>query len=80
MPGPTPSLFFAPDQIVKRNADWGPGGFDTRLGEAWDAFVIDADGWLDVVHHEGPDAVLAAYLGLLDARSSPATATIALPG
>ena len=30
LPGPPPTLFFAPSQIVKREADWGPGVLGRR--------------------------------------------------
>eukprot|EP01035_Chromulina_nebulosa_P007019 gene7019-9459_t len=39
LPGPKPAFFFAPDRIVKRRQDWGPGGLESRYGEAWDRFV-----------------------------------------
>ena len=28
LPGPRPAFFFAPDQMRKRNADWGPSGVE----------------------------------------------------
>ena len=31
LPGPRPTLFFAPAQIKKRNADWGPAGLQQRI-------------------------------------------------
>jgi hypothetical protein len=44
--GPRPVLFFAPAQIKKRNADWGPDGLQQRLdvgGEARDIGVNRGD-------------------------------------
>ena len=65
LPGPKPVLFFAPAQVKKRNADWGPAEFGQRLVAAWHAFRAQvAQGptpWLQVQQHSGPDAVQAAH-------------------
>jgi hypothetical protein len=71
LPGPTPSLFFAPDHIQKRRADWGPGGMEERLADAWARLVEWAEGWLTVVHREGAQACIDTYLELLEGDTSP---------
>jgi len=75
LPGPRPTLFFAPAQIKKRNADWGPQEFGRRLVEAWHAFRARATQgelpWLQVRHHRGPEAVQAAYAQVLAGRGDP---------
>ena len=75
LPGPRPTLFFAPAQIKKRNADWGSAGLQQRLAEAWLAFmqpVTDAEKpWLRVVHGRGMAAVESTYAALLAGRVSP---------
>ncbi|MGY2222578.1 DUF2855 family protein [Pseudomonas gingeri] len=38
MEGPTPVFFFAPIQIRKRNADWGPGRVSAHIGEGLQRF------------------------------------------
>ncbi len=68
LPGPTPALFFAPDHVQRRVAEWGPSGFDERVGTAWDAFTESAAGWLRIVEHRGPDAVRAAFDEVLEGR------------
>jgi hypothetical protein len=73
MPGPSPVFFFAPDQLRKRAAEWGREGLDRRMAEAWRPFVEWSSGWLRIERGEGPEAVEAAYLELLDGRSDPAT-------
>ena len=35
LPGAKPKMFFAPDQIQKRNQDWGPQKFQAELSAAW---------------------------------------------
>jgi hypothetical protein len=71
LPGPEPKFFFAPDQVRRRTADWGRDGLDSRFAEAWGPFVDWADGWLEVVRREGPEAVKSAYLELLEGRADP---------
>jgi Protein of unknown function (DUF2855) len=72
LPGPQPTVFFAPDRIVKRAADWGPDGLETRLAEAWRPFVEWTGRWLEVVHSRGPEAVERVYRELLEGRTDPA--------
>ena len=64
LPGPEPKFFFAPDQVRRRTADWGREGLDSRFAEAWGPFVDWADGWLEIVRREGPEAVKSAYLSV----------------
>ena len=73
LPGPRPTLFFAPAQIKKRSAPppegWGPDGLAQRLGASWAAFVAAAQQaaqpWVRITHHRGPTAVQLAYQTLL---------------
>ncbi len=79
LPGPRPTLFFAPTQYGKRAAappqGLGVGALQARLAEAWNALmgsVCDPERpWLEVQHGQGADAVEAGYRALLDGRSNP---------
>jgi hypothetical protein len=71
LPGPQPQFFFAPDHVRRRSADWGREELDRRVADAWRPFVEWASGWLQIVRAEGPEAVEAAYLELLDGRTDP---------
>lgn len=75
LPGPRPTLFFAPAQVKKRHADWGAAGLQQRIAQAWTAFmgpVADAkQPWLRVVRGHGQAAVEAVYAALLDGTVSP---------
>lgn len=73
LPGPRPTLFFAPAQAKKRSAPapdgWGADGLATRLGEGWQAF-LDAvqnarEPWVQIVQRHGVDAAEASYRALL---------------
>ncbi len=69
LPGPRPTLFFAPAQVKKRSADWGAASFGARLVAAWHGFVAQVAGatppWVVVQPHSGPQAVQAAYATVL---------------
>jgi hypothetical protein len=71
LPGATPTFFFAPSQIEKRTADWGPAGFQSRLGAAWRDFLAGTRGWLAVEHGRGQAAVERAYLDTVEGRVKP---------
>jgi hypothetical protein len=75
LPGPRATLFFAPAQIKKRNAEWGAEILGRRLLQAWQGFIgkvcDPAAPWLVVEHHVGPDAVKAAYATVLGGRGDP---------
>ena len=53
LPGAKPKMFFAPDQIQKRNQDWGPQKFQAELSAAWQAFLEVVDGWVSINHRVG---------------------------
>jgi NADPH:quinone reductase-like Zn-dependent oxidoreductase len=80
LPGPAPALFFAPDRVIKRSADWGGPELEARVADAWHPFCEWASGWLDVVRGTGFDGVRDAYLDVLEGRVDPRTAhVLALP-
>jgi hypothetical protein len=76
LPGPRPTFFFAPDRVAKRSSDWGREGLEGRLAEAWAPYVEWTDGWLQITHEEGPEAMRRTYLDLLDGRIDPAGAHV----
>jgi hypothetical protein len=79
LPGPRPTLFFAPAQVKKRSAPppdgWGASGLQMRIAEAWAAFMKPVNDpnrpWLKITHARGAAAVEAAYRALLDGRTDP---------
>lgn len=75
LPGPRPTLFFAPSQIKKRIADWGNATLMGKLGKAWLDFMVpvtrpDAP-WLRVVRADGVDASLAAMTEVISGKAKP---------
>ena len=71
LPGPRPTLFFAPAQIKKRAQDWGPAELQQRLAGAWLQFVQATGAWMRVIHGRGPAAVERVYLEVLSGRARP---------
>jgi len=75
LPGPRATLFFAPAQIKKRSADWGPAGLSQRLVQAWQTFsqrtTQAPSPWLITQHHQGTDAVATAYQQVLAGKGDP---------
>jgi hypothetical protein len=71
LPGPAREFFFAPSQIQKRIADWGPAGFQERLGSSLQAFLATTRKWLKVERGYGRDAVLAIYRDTLEGSAVP---------
>jgi len=76
LPGPAPVFFFAPDRVVKRSADWGRAGLESRVAEAWHPFCEWIGAWLEPIPGEGFDAVRAAYLDVLEGRVDPSRAHV----
>ena len=75
LPGPRATLFFAPAQIKKRNADWGSDELNGRLLQGWRAFVARVSDrqspWLIVEQHQGAKATAEAYQMILGGRGDP---------
>jgi len=75
LPGPRATLFFAPAQASKRQADWGAPDLGRKLVDAWKTFAATVSDtrapWLIAEHHSGPESVQAAYAQVLAGRSDP---------
>ncbi|MDO6478152.1 DUF2855 family protein [Shimia thalassica] len=69
--GPKPQFFFAPSQIEKRRADWGPGEIERQITGAWKRIASDAQTWLDLKEHQGLDAALPVYDALAKGQAAP---------
>ena len=78
--GPRATLFFAPAQIKKRTGEWGADEFARRMVAAWHQFlaaVTDTKNpWLHAEHHDGGEAVQAAYGHVLGGKGDPRTGHI----
>ncbi|HEX7135837.1 MAG TPA: DUF2855 family protein [Iamia sp.] len=81
LPGGPPTFFFAPDQMRKRSADWGPDGVEVRHAEAWARFAPVVAGWVDVAVGSGPEGLDAVWHEVLAGTTPPRTGhVVALTG
>jgi hypothetical protein len=75
LPGPQPQPYFAPNQIKKRNADWGAAEVTRRFNEAQVAFfdrVSDTERpWMRVQSHRGFEAARELVTALVAGRIDP---------
>ncbi len=75
LPGPKATLFFAPAQIKKRSAEWGPAELGQRLLASWQAFTQrvqnPAAPWLLVQQHQGPQSLQSIYAQVLAGGGDP---------
>jgi hypothetical protein len=69
--GPNRVFFFAPSQIQKRVAEWGPEEFQNRLGSTLRAFVESTRKWMRVERGYGRDAVEKVYQATLQGSARP---------
>jgi hypothetical protein len=72
-------MFFAPSQIEKRQAEWGRGVVETKLGEAWGPFLVLVGGQVTIEHGHGPDDLARVYDEVLEGRTPPDTAYVVHP-
>ena len=74
--GPSPVLFFAPDQGMKRSAEWGTAQLDRNVADAWHPFAGWASDWLRVERISSENDIQRTYLELLDGKVDPAAGTV----
>lgn len=71
LPGAKPEFFFAPAQMAKRQAEWGPGVLEKRMLEANLAFLPVMAAHLHIEKGKGAEAVAAAYAAMVSGRTAP---------
>ena len=77
--GPKPEFFFAPSQVAKRRADWGPGVIEKQITAAWKRIAADASDWMTLQVHEGIAASEAVYHALARGQANPGIGAIIRP-
>ncbi|WP_339759870.1 DUF2855 family protein [uncultured Sulfitobacter sp.] len=77
--GPKPEFFFAPSQVAKRRAEWGPGEIEKQITAAWKRIAADASTWMNVQVYRGIAAAEAPYLALVTGQAAPTTGVIIRP-
>ncbi len=80
LPGPKPKFYFAPAQIKKRHAEWGPAVATRRYDQAERDFfaqVRRAD-WMRVAEEHGFEAAQRVLAGLVAGRVDPRLGQVVL--
>jgi hypothetical protein len=76
LPGPAPAFYFAPIQIKKRNADWGPEIVNQRFNEAQMKFFTHVsraeNPWIRIVEGDGFDAARQVIATIARSGGDPA--------
>jgi hypothetical protein len=80
LPGPRPTVFFAPSQIDKRLGEWGPREYQQRLGAAWAELRSVVERWVTVREVSGLDGAEQAYRTLLAGSVPPDEVLVVVPG
>ncbi len=78
LPGAKPSMFFAPNQIQKRNKEWGAEKFQSELNAAWTDFLGVVDAWVTINHPAGRDGVQNTYETVLNGAPPNESYVVAL--
>ena len=71
LPGPKPEFFFAPAHLEALTAQIGSAELQRRLGEAWQDLLGQLGDWMEVVHHEGTDALEGLWRAFADGDVDP---------
>jgi len=74
LPGPTPTFFFAPEWIARRQAEWGSEAFNRRVGEAVAGFFahVTQHQLISIQEQHGLEAAREVLSEMLDGRTDPA--------
>lgn len=72
LPGPQPTMFFAPSQAQRRIKELGREGFELRLADAWQSFLIAADQWISIEAQAGEAQLQSVYQAFLAGEADPA--------
>jgi Protein of unknown function (DUF2855) len=75
MPGPAPQFFFAPMDVERRVAAWGPERYRASTTAALAEFVEGSRSWLTIEHRDGtpdgPDGVVSAWADVYGGNVAP---------
>lgn len=79
LPGPKPTLFFAPDHAVSFFKEHGTAEGGKLVGKAWHAFLSDAADTVEIVKHSGLEAARDVYLKMLSGSVDPSKGIVVEP-
>lgn len=79
LPGPTPTLFFAPDHAVAMIQEIGPMAFGAEVAASWKQFLSFASDAVRVDERAGLDAAVTAFVAAADGSADPAVGVVIRP-
>ncbi|MBX7499935.1 DUF2855 family protein [Qipengyuania sp. YG27] len=79
LPGPTPTLFFAPDHAVALFKSVGPGEAGRQMAESWRAFLADAGDSVTIERHKGLAAARDVFVEMAGGTVDPAKGIVIEP-
>jgi hypothetical protein len=79
MPGPTPTLFFAPDHVGTLLSELGPKAFGEAIAGSWRIFLGEAGGIVRVDERGGLQAAVDAFAATLKGTADPAVGIVVRP-
>ena len=79
IPGPTPTLFFAPDHAVAAIKALGPKAFGEAVATSWKRFLADAGGAVTVDTRTGLAAAKDAFVAIHGGKADPAVGIVIRP-
>lgn len=79
LPGPKPTLFFAPDHARDAMERLGPAAFQAALVERWQDYLARAKSWFDLNQINGLDAGKVIFANLIEGNVKGSSAYIVSP-
>ena len=79
LPGPTPTLFFAPDHAVALFKELGPEEAGRHMATSWKTFLADIGNAIEMKVHDGLDAAASIFAKMVGGEVDPATGVIIKP-
>ena len=79
LPGPNPSLFFAPTRFAKRNGEWGAAEVRRRITMDQNEFIDSSKSWLTIRTAQGADGIDSTLKAFLDGNVDPSEGWTVVP-
>lgn len=79
LPGPKPTLLFAPDHFVAFFKEHGPIEGGKMIAQTWHGFLEAAEGTVEIVKKQGLEAARETYLEMVNGTVDPAKGIVIEP-
>ncbi|MBX7496325.1 DUF2855 family protein [Qipengyuania sp. 6B39] len=79
IPGPTPTLFFAPDHAVALFREAGPEEAGRQMADSWRGFLEDAGDSVTIERHQGLEAARSIFVEMAGGTVDPAKGIVIEP-